>query len=146
MFNRIISRAWVGCYVFYDLSLKLISENVREHSADGNSNGDFDFRSDSIPFAVKYNIAIAMSYSEAIGILSNPDGCEVFAVMMGGGSEHVWDQEEFLSHQTQWKAKTAAGKKAVARGETARKRVLEKMASQEPAPSKREPRKKKAEK
>ena len=75
-----------------------------------------------------------------------PDGCEVFAVMMGGGSEHVWDQEDFLSHQTQWKAKTAPGKKAVARGETARKRALEKTASKKPAPSKRRPQKKKAKK
>jgi hypothetical protein len=75
-----------------------------------------------------------------------PDGCEVFAVMMGRGSEHVWDQEEFLSHQTRWKAKTAAGKKAVARGETARKRSLEKMAPNKPAPSKKGPRKKKAKK
>ncbi|MFC1714354.1 DnaJ domain-containing protein [Candidatus Poribacteria bacterium] len=62
-----------------DLSLELISENIKKHIKNGNSNGAFDFRSDSIPFAVKYNIAIAMSCSEAIGILSSPDGCEIYA-------------------------------------------------------------------
>jgi hypothetical protein len=55
-----------------------------------------------------------------------PDGCEVFCVMMGKGSEHVWDEAAFLQHKIQWKAKTAAGKKAVARAEAARARALDK--------------------
>ncbi|MEE9275354.1 MAG: hypothetical protein V3V62_08620 [bacterium] len=53
-----------------------------------------------------------------------PDGCEVFVVFMGEGTQHVWEEEEFLRHRTKWKAKTAAGKKAVARGTAARKAAL----------------------
>ena len=85
-------------------------------------------------------------WDEPHGPYEYPDGCEVFAVMMGGGSEHVWDQEEFLSHKTKWKAKTAAGKKAVARGEAARKHARDKMASKKSTPSKKGTRKKKAKK
>ena len=62
-----------------DLSLNLINENTRRHIANGNSNGGFDFRSDSVSFAAKYNVAIAMSCSEAMGILSSLDGCEIYA-------------------------------------------------------------------
>lgn len=40
---------------------------------------EFDFRSESIPFAVKYNIAIALSYAEAIEILSNAETCEIYS-------------------------------------------------------------------
>ena len=54
-----------------DLSLKFIDEDARRHVATGSDSKSaptkgFDFRSDSIPFAVKYNVAIALSYSEAI--------------------------------------------------------------------------------
>jgi hypothetical protein len=55
-----------------------------------------------------------------------PDGCEVFAVTMGEETQHVWDEVQFLQHQTQWKAKSLSGKKGVARGEAARRRELEK--------------------
>lgn len=57
-----------------------------------------------------------------------PDGCEVFVVFMGDGSQHIWDEEEHLRHELQWKAKTGAGKKAVKAGDAARKRALAKKA------------------
>ena len=67
-----------------DLSLKFIDEDARRHVATGSDSKSaptkgFDFRSDSIPFAVKYNVAIALSYSEAIDILSKADTCEIYA-------------------------------------------------------------------
>jgi len=52
-----------------------------------------------------------------------PDGCEVFVVFMGD--------------RTLWKAKTAAGKEAVARGEEARKREQEKKAAKKLTPTKK---------
>ncbi len=52
-----------------------------------------------------------------------PDGCEVFVVFMGGGTQHIWDEKKHLRHRTKWKAKTATGKVGVKRGEAARKRV-----------------------
>jgi len=63
------------------LSLGFIDEDARRHVATGSDSKStltkgFDFRSDSIPFAVKYNVAIALSYSEAIDILSKADTCE----------------------------------------------------------------------
>ena len=62
-----------------ELSLSLIHESARKHITDENSHGTFDFRSDSIPFVAKYNVAVALSYSEAIGILSDLDACEIYA-------------------------------------------------------------------
>ncbi len=62
-----------------DLSLSLINESARKHITDGNSHSTLDFRSDSIPFVAKYNVAIALSCSEAIGILSDLDTCEIYA-------------------------------------------------------------------
>ncbi len=53
-----------------------------------------------------------------------PDGCEVFVVFMGGGSQHIWDEEKHLKHKLKWKAKTASGKKAVKAGDSARIRAL----------------------
>jgi predicted nucleic acid-binding Zn-ribbon protein len=65
-----------------DLTLNLIDEESRGHISQSSNSGSnhrtFDFRADSIPFAVKYNIAIALSYSEAIDTLSS-DVCEVYA-------------------------------------------------------------------
>lgn len=61
------------------LSLSLVDDDTRKSIANGDSEVDFDFRSESIPFAVKYNVAIALSYSEAIGMLSDLDNCEVYA-------------------------------------------------------------------
>ena len=55
-----------------------------------------------------------------------PDGCEVFVVFMGEGTQHVWEEDDLLGHRTKWKAKTATGKKAVAREEAARKRAMKK--------------------
>ena len=53
-----------------------------------------------------------------------PDGCEVFVVFMGDGTQHVWEEEKHLKHKLKWEAESAAGKKAVARGDTARKQAL----------------------
>jgi len=61
-----------------DLSLRFIDENDKKHVQNRNSEIEFDFTSDSIPFSAKYNVAIALTYSEAIGILSNND-CEIYA-------------------------------------------------------------------
>ncbi|MFQ5830238.1 MAG: cupin domain-containing protein [Candidatus Methylomirabilia bacterium] len=66
-----------------------------------------------------------------------PDSCEVFIVFIGGGTQHLWDEERHLRHRTRWTAKTAAGKKATARGEAARKRALERRRRQSPKPAKR---------
>ena len=60
------------------------------------------------------------------GLYEYPDGCEVFVVFMGEGTQHVWEEDDLLGHRTQWKAKTDAGKKAVARGEAARRRAMKK--------------------
>ena len=68
-----------------------------------------------------------------------PDGCEVYVVFMGEGTQHVWDEDEFLHHRTLWKAKSAAGKKAVARGEATRKRAREKKTAEKRAPAKKKP-------
>lgn len=75
-----------------------------------------------------------------------PEGCEVYVVFMGEGTQHVWDEGEFLRHRTLWKAESAAGKKAVARGEATRKRALEKKASKKRASAKKTPREKTAKK
>ncbi|MFC1491251.1 cupin domain-containing protein [Nitrospinota bacterium] len=58
-----------------------------------------------------------------------PDGCEVFTVFMGGGTQHIWDGEKHLRHRTKWKAKTSAGKKAVKRGAASRERALSRLKS-----------------
>ena len=71
-----------------------------------------------------------------------PDGCEVFVVFMGEGTEHVWEEDDLLKHRAEWKAQTEAGKKAVARGEAARKRILKKKESEKGRSSKNTPKKK----
>jgi hypothetical protein len=48
----------------------------------------------------------------------------VFVVFMGGGTQHVWKEGAHLRHRTKWRARTAAGKQAVARGNAARARAL----------------------
>ena len=53
-----------------------------------------------------------------------PDGCEVFVVFMGDGTQHVWEEDKHLKHKLKWEARSAAGKKAVAKGDTARKEAL----------------------
>lgn len=66
-----------------------------------------------------------------------PDGCEVFTVFIGGGTQHLWDEARHLRHRIRWEAKTAAGKKAVARGEAARKRAVERRKKESREPAKR---------
>jgi len=72
-----------------------------------------------------------------------PDGCEVFSVFMGKGTEHVWKEEDLLTHHIEWKAKTDTGKKAVARREAARKRALKNKEIEKQGVSKKTPQKKK---
>ena len=83
-------------------------------------------------------------WDEPHGPYEYPDGCEVFAVTMGAGTQHIWDEDEFLRHRTEWSAQTTVGKKAVARGEAARKRALDKKRADKTASSKKAPRKEKA--
>ena len=42
-----------------------------------------------------------------------PDGCEVFSVFMGGGTQHKWDAKKHLAHDNKWQAETTAGKTGV---------------------------------
>ena len=53
-----------------------------------------------------------------------PDGCEVFVVFMGEGTQHQWEESRHLRHRTKWRAHSAAGKQAVARAAAARARAL----------------------
>jgi hypothetical protein len=53
-----------------------------------------------------------------------PDGCEVFVVFMGAGTQHEWKEDSLLRHRTKWRARTAAGKRAVAKADAARRRAL----------------------
>ena len=55
-----------------------------------------------------------------------PDGCEVFVVFMGDGTQHVWEEEKHLKHKLKWEAESAAGKKAAEKGDMARKQALAK--------------------
>jgi len=55
-----------------------------------------------------------------------PDGCEVFVVFMGGGTQHAWKEDAHLRHRTKWRARTVAGKRAAARGDKARAIALAK--------------------
>ena len=73
-----------------------------------------------------------------------PDGCEVFVVFMGEGTQHVWEENDLLSHRTEWKAKTETGKKAVVRGEAARKRALKKKETEKGSTPKKTAKRKKA--
>ena len=53
-----------------------------------------------------------------------PDGCEVFVVFMGDGTQHEWKEDSLLRHRTKWRAGTAAGRRAMAKSEGARTRAL----------------------
>jgi len=57
-----------------------------------------------------------------------PDGCEVFVVFMGEGTQHIWKEEKHLRHKNVWRAETAAGKKGVKHGQEARERALARLA------------------
>jgi hypothetical protein len=50
-----------------------------------------------------------------------PDGCEVFTVFMGEGTQHEWDEAVHLSHELEWDAETETGKAGVAAHAAARK-------------------------
>lgn len=67
-----------------------------------------------------------------------PDGCEVYVVFMGEGTQHAWDEDKFLHHRTLWNAESDAGKKAVARGEEVRKHEREKKIAKKITPTKKE--------
>ena len=41
-----------------------------------------------------------------------PDGCEVFVVFMGDGTEHHWSEEEHGNYHKVWRPETEAGKTA----------------------------------
>ena len=56
-----------------------------------------------------------------------PDGCEVFCVFMGDGTDHIWNEEKHLAHEIEWNAKTISGKKAIAKGVTSRNKQLSKI-------------------
>lgn len=58
-----------------------------------------------------------------------PDGCEAFVVFMGGGTQHAWKESAHLRHRTKWRARTTAGKRAVAKGNARRARALAKKQS-----------------
>ncbi|MGE0253750.1 MAG: hypothetical protein AB7N54_13925 [Alphaproteobacteria bacterium] len=49
-----------------------------------------------------------------------PDGCEVFSVFMGNGTQHKWDEKKHLAHENTWKAETSAGKSGVRKQRAAR--------------------------
>ncbi len=40
-----------------------------------------------------------------------PDGCEVFVVVMGEGTEHEWSEDQHAAHEKVWTPETDAGKK-----------------------------------
>ncbi|MEK6711180.1 MAG: hypothetical protein AABZ64_11445 [Nitrospinota bacterium] len=66
-----------------------------------------------------------------------PDGCEVFVVFMGDGTQHIWEEAKHLRHKTVWRAKTTVGKKGVKRGQTARERALARLGAKKKAAPKR---------
>ena len=49
-----------------------------------------------------------------------PDGCEVFCVFMGEGTQHEWDESKHLAHESEWEAETDAGKTGVESQKSAR--------------------------
>jgi hypothetical protein len=66
-----------------------------------------------------------------------PDGCEVFVVFMGGGTQHAWKEGAHLRHRTKWRARTVTGKHAVARGDAARARTLARRLAAKPSGTRR---------
>ena len=59
--------------------------------------------------------------NELHGPYEYPDGCEVFTVFMGEGTQHEWDEAAHLKHETAWQPETESGKAGVAAHEAARK-------------------------
>ena len=54
-------------------------------------------------------------WDELHGPYEYPDGCEVFVVFMGEGTEHEWDAAKHSAHENQWQAETQAGKTGIER-------------------------------
>jgi len=52
-------------------------------------------------------------WDEIHGPYEYPDGCEVFVVFMGEGTEHVWSEDEHAQHEKIWEPETTEGKSAV---------------------------------
>ncbi len=52
-------------------------------------------------------------WDEIHGPYEYPDGCEVFVVFMGDGTEHIWSEEGHAAHEKVWKPETDEGKNAV---------------------------------
>jgi hypothetical protein len=50
-----------------------------------------------------------------------PDGCEVFIVFMGEGTQHEWNESAHLAHETEWQAESETGKAGVAAHVAARR-------------------------
>ncbi|MBD3183083.1 DnaJ domain-containing protein [Candidatus Poribacteria bacterium] len=57
---------------------EFIDDEAKKHINTDNKTS-FNFGSDSIPFAVKYNVAVALTLSEAINMLSGNEECEIYA-------------------------------------------------------------------
>jgi quercetin dioxygenase-like cupin family protein len=49
-----------------------------------------------------------------------PDGCEVYCVFMGEGTQHEWDESKHLAYENEWAAETDDGKAGVAAQKAAR--------------------------
>ena len=55
-------------------------------------------------------------WDELHGPYEYPDGCEVFLVVMGEGTEHEWDESSHAVHEKVWKPVTDTGKNAAGDG------------------------------
>jgi hypothetical protein len=51
-------------------------------------------------------------WDELHGPYEYPDGCEVFCVFMGEGTQHMWDKARHEAHRKVWTPETEAGKEA----------------------------------
>ena len=49
-------------------------------------------------------------WDEWHGPFEYPDGFEGFAVTMGDDMHHIWDREEFLAYEREWRPETEEGK------------------------------------
>ena len=49
-------------------------------------------------------------WDELHGPYEYPDGCEVFVVFMGEGTQHQWSEEKYGEHVKIWKPETKEGK------------------------------------
>lgn len=51
-------------------------------------------------------------WDEVHGPYEYPDGCEVFVVFMGDGTQHIWDSAKHEAHEKVWTPETEAGREA----------------------------------